>query len=521
MTGRLGQPLSVQVHCLLLKRAAVTVALALVAPSAIAATWFVETGLVGEVTATNNSNFDTSNTRESDVIVSLSPTIVLRGEGRRLKVSGAAALSAVTYVEGTQSSSFDPVGTFSATLEAVEKWLFIDASLSATRALENPLGPRQDGPSSFNRQTDLTARLSAYIDRTFPNDLRLLVRSDNSWTDVRRGEEATPTEYAARGFFRFSRTPRPFGWALEAERRRDDRAELASDSAVWYSLARLRMGYAFNGQLELGLRGGYEKSDLFIDDSAQSFYGAEIAWRPSERTRLEGFWEDRSFGDAWNLNFSHRSPFVAWDWRSSRDLTTYDDAYVTVPAGGDLAGLLDASLRTRIVDPIERAKAVEDFLLKRGLPRSFQGPINLFSGQVEVRTSRAGTVTLIGIRSTLALSGFYQRDELPSGDDFGVVPGAGSIFRQYGASLAYSLRTSSVSSALVSVALTRDEGNATSSLVAVPTGQSRQQTYRVQFDRQIAPRTTGFVGARYQIFDSDVIVDSSETAFFAGLGHRF
>ncbi|MDZ7651157.1 MAG: hypothetical protein U5L03_00570 [Burkholderiaceae bacterium] len=121
---------------------------------------------------------------------------MLRGEGRRLKVSGAAALSAVTYVEGTQSSSFDPVGTISATLEAVEKWVFIDASLSATRSVENPLGPRQDGPSSFNRQTDLTARLSAYIDRTFPNDLRLLVRSDNSWTDVRRGEEATPTEYS-------------------------------------------------------------------------------------------------------------------------------------------------------------------------------------------------------------------------------------------------------------------------------------------------------------------------------------
>jgi uncharacterized protein (PEP-CTERM system associated) len=496
-------------------------ALYCVVPAALGANWFVETGIVGDVTATNNSNFDTSNTRESDVIVSLSPTIALRGEGRRLKVTGAAALSAVTYVEGTQASSFDPVGTFSANLEAIENWFFIDASVSATRSVENPLAPRQEGPTSFNRQTDLTARLSAYIDRAFPNDLRLLIRSDNSWTDTRRGEEPTPTEYAARTFFRFSRTPRPFGWALETERRRDDRVDLGTDSKLYYSLARLRMGYVFSGQLELGLRGGYEKSDLFVDDSARSFYGAELSWRSSERTRLEGFWEDRSFGDAWNLTFTNRSPFVAWDWRSSRDLTTYGDSYLTVPAGGDLAGLLDAALRTRIVDPVERARAVEEFIAKRGLPRSLQGPINIFSDRVEVRTSRVGTVTLIGTRSTLALSGFYQRDELPSGDDFGPVPGAGSIFRQYGASLAYSLRMSSLSSALASVALTRDEGISTTALLAAPTGESRQHTYRLQYDRQLAPRTTGFVGVRYKTFDSDVINDSTETAVFAGLGHRF
>jgi uncharacterized protein (PEP-CTERM system associated) len=497
------------------------VALACVVPIALSATWFVETGIAGDVTATNNSNFDTSNTRESDVVISLSPTIALRGEGRRLKVGGAASLSAVTYVNGTQPSSFDPVGTFTANLEAIENWLFLEASLSATRSVENPLAPSQEGPSSFNRQTDLTGRLSAFIDRAFPNDLRLLVRSDNTWTDVRRGEEATPTEYSARAFLRFSRTPRPFGWAVEGERRRDDRVDLGADTSTWYSLARLRLGYVIDGQLELGIRGGYETSELFVDDSARSFYGAELSWRPSERTRLEGFWEDRSFGDAWNLVFTHRSPFVAWDWRSSRDLTTYDDAYLTVPTGGNLAGLLDAALQTRIVDPIERARAVEDFIARRGLPRSLQGPVNIFSDQVEVRTSRGGTVTFIGTRSTVALSGFYQRDEPPAGDAFGVVPGAGSIFRQYGASLAYSLRVTSVSSAVASAAWTRDEGTSTSPALAVPTGVSRQQTYRIQYDRQLAPRTAGFVGVRYQVFDSDVIVDSTETAVFAGLGHRF
>jgi uncharacterized protein (PEP-CTERM system associated) len=191
-----------------LKPIAVAIALVIAAPAAFAATWFVEAGVTGQVTATNNSNFDTSTSRESDVIVALSPTISLRGEGRRLRVSGAAALAAVTYVEGTQGSSFDPVGRFAANLEAIEDWFFIDASLSATRSLANPLAPRLDGASSVNRQTDLTARFSPYIEREFPNDLRLLIRSDNAWTNARRTEGGSAaTEYSARHFLRFSRAP--------------------------------------------------------------------------------------------------------------------------------------------------------------------------------------------------------------------------------------------------------------------------------------------------------------------------
>lgn len=498
------------------------VTLACVTPTALGATWFLETGLVGELTATDNSNFDTSNTRESDLIVSLSPTIALRGEGRRLRVAGAAALSMVTYVEGTQGSSFDPVGRFTANLEAIEDWFFIDAEVSATRSLANPLAPRVEGPSSFNRTTDLTARISPYIERSFPNDLRLLIRSDNAWNDTQGGPEPVPTEYSARHFLRFARVPRPFGWALEAERRRDDRVDVGAEGAAWYDLARLRLGYVFGGTFEFGIRGGYERSELFVEDDTVSFAGFELSWRPSERTRLEGFWEDRSFGDAWNLAFNHRSPFIAWDWRSSRDLTTFDDAVFTVPATGDLAALLDASLRTRIVDPVERARAVEEFIAKRGLPRSLPGPINVFSDQVVVRTSRTGTVTFIGTRSTVALSGYYQRDETPTGDEFGLPTGDVSDLRQYGATLAYSRRLSSVSSALASATWTktRDEFGAAATPTA-STAQSTQQTYRIQFDRQIGPRTTGFVGVRYQTYDSDVIVDSRETAIFAGLGHRF
>jgi uncharacterized protein (PEP-CTERM system associated) len=506
-----------------LKPIAVAIALVIAAPAAFAATWFVEAGVTGQVTATNNSNFDTSTSRESDVIVALSPTISLRGEGRRLRVSGAAALAAVTYVEGTQGSSFDPVGRFAANLEAIEDWFFIDASLSATRSLANPLAPRLDGASSVNRQTDLTARFSPYIEREFPNDLRLLIRSDNAWTNARRTEGGSAaTEYSARHFLRFSRAPRPFGWALEAERRRDDRIDLGVDTSIWYELARLRVAYLLGGQVVLGVRGGYERSELFAEEGSLSFVGADLSWRPSDRTRLDSFWEDRSFGDAWNLLFTHRSPFIAWDLRGSRDLTTFDDAALTLPSTGDLAALLDASLRTRIVDPVERARAVEDFIARRGLPRSLDGPLNVFSEQVVVRTSRTGTLTLIGTRSTVALSGFYQRDQTPVGDAFGLATGQLSDLRQYGATLAYNRQLSSVSSALASLTWSRTRGGVAATAGSSAFGtEANQRTLRIQYDRQLAPRSTGFIGVRLQTYDNDAGIDSRETAVFAGLGHRF
>lgn len=491
------------------------------ASSSNAATWTAETSVNSQVTVTNNSSLSPAG--ESDVVAALSPTFSVRAEGGRLRLSGAAALSAVTYLDGTQASSVDPVGRFLARLEAIQDWLFIDGELSATRSLDNPLGPRIDGPSSFNRTTQLTARVSPYIERSFPNDLRLLIRSDNAWTGTRGGSESAPTEYSARHFLRFSLDPRPFGWALEAERRRDDRVDVGAEGASWYDLARLRLRYALGGQVAVGVRGGVERSKLFIDDQSASFAGAELTWRPTERTRLEGFWEDRSFGNASSIAFTHRSPFIAWDLRGSRDLTTFDDSAFSLPATGDLGALLDAALQTRIVDPIERARAVEEFIIRRGLPRSLPGAINLFSNQVVVRTSRSGTMTFIGTRSTLALSGYYQLDETPAGDVFGLPTGDLTGLSQRGAALTYSRRLSSLLTAVVGATWTRTRNGVGTFVTAVPTlsaAQSTQQTYRVQFDRQFSPRMTGFVGARYQFFSADS-VDSHEAAVFAGLGQRF
>jgi len=498
-------------------------ALASVVPAARAASWFVEPGLTAQVTATNNADFDTGATRESDAIVLFTPSVTLRGEGRRLRVAGAAALSSVTYLEETQRDRFDPSGNVSARLEAIEEWFFVDASLTATRSVVDPLGPRIEEPSGLNRRTEQTARVSPYLEREFANRVRLLVRSDNAWTRATDGRDPVRTEYAARHALRLSREPRPFGWALEGERRRDDRIELTEGARDWYEIARLRVNYAFGDQVVLGLRAGYERSDLFLGEGSSGFFGAELLWRPSPRSLLEGYWEDRTFGGAWSLAFTHRSPRVAWDFRGTRDLTTYNDATLSLPATADLAALIDESLRTRIADPIERARAVEEFIAQRGLPRSLAGPINVFSERILIRTSHTGTAAWIGTRSTVALTGFYRTDVTPPADLFSVVAGQRLDTRQRGAALALTRRLSPTATAVATASwsLTRGAVGLVAAGAPAPMAESVQRTFGLQIDRQLARRTTVFAGARYRKFDSTVIADSSEAAVYAGVGHRF
>lgn len=485
--------------------------------AANAANWFAEAGLAGRVTYTTNSQLSATGDGQSDVIVDLTPSIVVRGQGGRLRMSGTAALSGVTYVNGTQSSGFTPTAAFTANLEAIERWLYFDAGLTAAQTAENSFAPRPEGSSTVNRRTTTQARLSPYIDRPLPNDMRLRVRSDSTWTRESGLDGAADESYSARYSLLFEQAPRPFGWALEGERTETEFKDGTTPTPD-IDVARLRLRYAFGGQWVVGARAGYERSDLFVADSRErTFFGAELSWRPTERTQLEGFWEDRAFGSGWQTSFNHRMPRLAWSFSFSRDLTSSAAPLLTLPAGGDVAALLDATLQTRIQDPIERARAVEDIIARQGLPRTLAGPFNLFSDRILLRRSRSGTVTWTTPRGSVAFNVFDRRDEVPSGDEFALLPGptAGTA-SQLGAGLRIGHRFTELStlSGGVSWSRTRD-------LSSAGEPGSRQWTYSLQLDHRLGARTSAFAGARYLEFDSELQNSSRETAVFAGLSHRF
>ena len=80
-----------------------------------------------------------------------------------------------------------------------------------------------------------------------------------------------------------------------------------------------------------------------------------------------------------------------------------------LPTAGNVASSLDAILTERFPDPAERARQVQDLIARQGLPSSLPDGVNIFSESPNVVTSYSGSLALIGVRNTLALTLYYVK----------------------------------------------------------------------------------------------------------------
>jgi uncharacterized protein (PEP-CTERM system associated) len=480
--------------------------------------WATTAALDGGVTFTDNGNFGSSEEQKSDVIVTLTPRLGFLRDGGRLRVSGDVALPVTTYVRGTQASGIDPSFFLNASLEAVENFFFVDASMQLTREVDNPFGAQTPIGSDVNDQDVFRASISPYITGNIGSRIRYQLRNDSSYTRSKGGEFELENDYAIRNFAEIALLPRPLG--LRATFTRED-ASANDPGAVSYryssEIARAGVDYAPTAQLLLTAYGARETNNYPGIDSDRGFYGASVSWKPSERTNLFGAWEDRYFGGSWRFSFDHRMPRLAWAFTSSRDDSTTPQRFLGVPATQNVAALIDASLTTRIPDPIERARAVEDLIVSRGLPRTLAGPIDIYTERLEIQTSTVGTVTLIGVRNTLAFNLFMTKTQgvysalFPS-----VVPGSDQDNEQRGVGLSFGHTLNAVTTVSADASWRETRG-----LRSFADEQTTQQTYQLRVTRSLAPRTSATAGARYQTLKSNVEPEGTEVAVFVGLGHRF
>lgn len=480
----------------------------------------IEPAIGSQLSWTSNSSFGDAVAGRSDSILELSPRVRITGGGARLRVAGTASVTGVAYANHTQPSTVEPTADMAARLEAIERLFFVEVGYRATQTSENPFGVRGDSVAGTNRLTTSQWRLSPIIEGQAAGDVRYRLRSDNTWTREIGGEDAAGTAGAGGYFGRhggsIERDPRPFGWRLEAERSLttfDDPAE----TSVSIATARAILNYAIADDWSVGVRGGYERNNIAAtDDRRRSIYGVETRWQPSPRTTLSAFREQRFFGSGWNLAFDHRQPRLAWSLGLTRGIDTTPQAFLDLPPINNVAGLLDAMFTTRYPDPVERARVVQDFMVQQGLPSATNGPVSLFAPRVSVVTSRRASLSLLGARSSLTLSGFAIRtqDALDAGPLATDVAAANNV--QHGAALVLSHRLSP----LIGLSATLDWSRIRS-LDAVLPDETSQQGLRVQFSVQAAPMTSAFFGGRYRKIESNVSTEGREGVVYMGLDHRF
>lgn len=489
-------------------------------PGVAAQQWRLEAGVGSELMWTSNSDFGESSGKE-DTVLELRPYLSMHRDGGRLSVSGAASLSALSYARHTQPGRVQPTADLTAKLAVLERLLFVDAGYRAVQTSENPYLARPDAASGSNTLTTSTFRFSPYVDGEAGSDVRYQLRSDHSWTRGYGGaDDGAPSGSASFGYFArhsasIERRPQPLGWRLEAERSRTryDDSTLPSPSL---DVARFSVNYALFADFSAGVRGGYERDNLdATDDRSRSFSGVQARWQPSERTNLTAFREQRFFGSAWQLAFEHRNPQIAWTMNFMRGIDTTPQSLFELPATNNVAMLLDAAFTTRFPDPAERARVVQEYMARQGLPSSTLRPMELFAGRLSVVTTRSASLVLIGVRSSLALSAFQARTEDALDTGPLAIGTALSNNRQWGGAivLSHRLTPSAGMNVVADWSRVRALGDAPD--------QSTQQGLRVQFNMQASATTTAYVGGRFRKLQSNVANAGREGAVLAGLDHRF
>jgi uncharacterized protein (PEP-CTERM system associated) len=488
----------------------------LLAPGmASAQKWTVDSGVGANVTWTSNAELgSTAGNGRSDTITDVKPYFAIRSEGTRLRLNGSASLDAVTSAHDTQPSRILVDADLAARLEAIQRFFFIEGDLRASQTNENPFGPRPVDTTTLGTTTTTGARLTPTIESDIDPLTRYRLRSENTWARSSGSTAAiTGDGYFGRHSASIEHDPRPFGWQLTAQRE-ETRYVDAAQPTFSSDIVRARARYAVSPELVAGLRAGRERTSLDVGNESSNVYGAEADWHPSPATALSAFGEHRWFGSSYHVTFDQNQPKIAWGLALSRDLDTSPQSLLEQPAN-QLAALLDAMFQSRIPDPVDRARAVRDFINQQGVPASSAlGPIDLFSQRVSVATRRSAKIAFIGVRSTLTLSAYYARTEDAPGTS--ALPTAAPLANndQNGATATLAHRLTPTTS--LSLVLS---WNRIRALQAPDRSYDREA--RLQANLALAPRTNAMVALRRRTFESNVVPPGDENAVIAGIDHRF
>jgi uncharacterized protein (PEP-CTERM system associated) len=489
-----------------------------VAPKADAQVMRIEPRIAAEVTYSNNGNQASSGREQPDVAIDVGPSLWLTYQTARLQARGTIGVVATTYVGGDRVSNLYPSIDASATLQAIRDFFYIDAGVVAQRQYANPFAPRSTSGDA-NAYASYAYRVAPYFKGQLPAwQLRYLLRNDFLWTNATgtlgdRNNDGF--EWRVHGELA-SDWQRRYGFVYQYER---DYLKFPNQPEFIVEVGRAIGTYQLTHDLTVNLRAGYEWEIFPLSEGQGAIYGGGFTWLPTPRTKVDGWWEQRFFGGSWLGQLSHRTPWFAVSATSSRRLSTGTESLFYVPRTNNVFNSIDAILSSRIPDPIERDRAVQDFLALTGLPPTLALPVPIYSQRVDVHETHSLSAGLLGARNSLVADAYYlERHGIDATGER--LPPPLRIFTdetQRGASLTYSRRMTRSDSVNATVFWQNTQG----SEVTVSRAESTQWTARLQYNMQVRPRTLAYTGVRYVIYDSNVFSDFNEFNVFVGINHRF
>ena len=474
------------------------------------------------VLATHSSNvrLGTGGPARSDALLQVVPRVFLQSSHANWRLQGNLSANANYYVGGEQPNAVSPLGNATLHTQWVPNLFFVDADMSAVQQSISPY-QGQGGPVQGSSYTSTQWRVSPYIERLIDPGLRLLARSDDTWTQTGNapdGSGVSGGRYLDQHVL-LQQAPRRLGYELDL---RQIYTTYDNEPYAWLRDSTLRAAgsIALAPRLVLALIGGRESVRAYSARQDVSLYGARLQWHPTRIGGVDATVEHRFFGTGWQLQAVGGGPrsrlSLSWSRDASSSLAPLGSG---VTAGDNLQGLLNSLLAGQIPDPLQRARLVQQILGSAGLPAGLQTSGGYYMTSSVLRNDLALTGMILRVRDTFALTLYRNRVAdlfLPGQDVLRVLQTVSNDNLQTGFAFNYGHRLTPLDNLNITLQQESDTG------FGFNQGQSaRQRALIAQLDHRLSSRTIVLAGLRRRLLSSTRVVGGTESAVFAGLVHRF
>lgn len=476
--------------------------------------WFVQPKLQVMETVTTNGGYGGVGSTNPDQITDLFADVVVVGRTSWLRVDGELGVRALDYAHHSQPGQVEPTGALNATMELVEKHMFVDAGVVSTQSTQNPFSPAPTAESTVNASTVKGEHVSPDIEGQLGSQTHYRLRSDNGWTQVSPDDPLRSNAYVGKHAVDIERTPTPWGIALNAQRE-ESQFRLATN-ALTDDTARVILRAAPSAEFTLGARFGVERDNYGLTEDTRHGHivGIDLTWKPDERTDLGGYAEHRLFGSQWEFHLRERTARLSCELASSRVTTTAPFALFSFGGGAsNVYSLLDSIYSGLYPDPLVRAPIVNGLIALEGLPTTLTGPLQVYSQNIAQITNNSLTVAMIGRLSTLAFEVYQFRNDilaanipsplnLPSAGSYAVAGGSMTFTRR--------LTRTTTSSFVVDSSRTTGQG-----IIANATTLQSRVAMNLTF--ALSPHVNAVAGAQHRSFRSNYIDSAQESSILAGI----
>ena len=491
------------------------------AVSVYAGDWKITPTLAITETATDNVALTGKNTR-SDLISDVNPGLRIEGTGGRSKLRFDYQMHNLFYAQDSSRNQIQNSLNALGTLEAVDNWLFIEASGNISQQSLSAFGSSSASSSvnvntSGNGTETSTYRVSPYIVGSFGSFADYQLRYNLATTSAKSGlsNDASTSELV--GSLKGDTALASLRWSVDASTQTVNYDQGRNNEA---DRVRGVLTYEIDPQFRVYLIGGVESNNYqSLDKESKATRGAGFDWSPTERTQLSVSREDRFFGQANTISFSHRTASTAWKFSDTEDVVTPTGQQSTVSLG-TYYDLFYNMLSYSIPDEAQRAVAVSSMLLSAGIPLDAQMQGGFLTNGSTIQHRRDLSFALLGARNTLTFAAGETQSENSSQGALISILGTRDFLeaqkiRQRFASINWSHKLTPLSSLVASVSRTNSKGSSTGS----STIETTEQMYNLNFTTQLGPKTNAGLSFRHVVGDGTL--DYTENALTGTLSHQF